>query len=1027
MSNNTADWATQDWMQDSLADSEKNAKAINDSLATGHWSLPWFDEVDEVNLVLGQRMGHYKVDELAGQGGFGQVYKVTDQRNGSLYALKLMRQASPQQQLELEREISVLRTLQLPGVVNYRDSGESNGRPFVVMNYLEGEPFLSKTGVDWADCAQGVLRLLETLEQLHQCGIAHLDLKPGNIVLTDDGPVLIDFGLSTGPRIQNSLSPSGQIAGTPQYLAPEQLLSGQADQRSDIYSLGVLLYRALSGRFPFPGGTFEELALRGPEGPDPLELPSKGLAQTILAMLAFDPAERPQSAAEVLQVLEPLAPALITPKWAGLGSGPVPESEVRASVFGPERIFAYPSRAAQHLLAEGAEPAQLTRTVQRWMRQGVCTWDEQAAMLRVDRAGLDRLEGWKPEELHHLRWMAPERLSNALVPLIQERREAGQLERAWTLNLEGLGTLERWPELDCSAMFRELVLTALSSGSPAKLDQVHERLPDGPDYRGLRALTRAGAQTLRAQITEETRALLGVVQTDPELEKWRHGVEVFSVRHEPVEVHLALVESKRGWADAAPAAHRGAFYSWLGRGHYRNSEFSQAIQALTQAKELARGMTARCSALVNLTTAYLDSGRPKEAIQVLDALKGELGHGSLNLRTQEALYRYKAEYRLGRTEVDQALLEALSVQPNTIFLGEAQLTSAAMGFRMGLRENAAIHVQKAKVLFADRSPEFYKLALALAGHLAGSHGAEDLHSVHPVVQLQLIGLGAVRQEQSRRDGGQLLQGLAPHFRASIHEILSPEECIRMSRQDDLVNNSGPQSSTSGIAAQISEGAWEIYISNQSIPTVLVGCVFAMKNLNGDRIYEQFRFKTSSPGWPIGTSSIRLRLIPNSTPAGDKWDYEDFNDHWKDEIVGPNKPYWWANTPNTELSAANTGDAAPEPPTEPTPVQNGSSVSMTSWKVSTWTDDSVPTTVPTAIGWAHFIQKGHRLSEQFRFMDPDTEWPLSGLSVLLTYHNSTWDYEAFHTEWMQEVGDTPYGWANVPSTKLTPTKPPDPSE
>jgi tetratricopeptide (TPR) repeat protein len=1019
VNSNTADWASQGWVQDSLGGEAGGRQAIDDSLATGQWSLPWFEALEDPNLVLGQRIGHFTVLELTGEGGFGQVYRVRDARNDGLYALKLMRHASPQQHSELQREITVLRTLQLPGVVNYRDSGQAKGRPYVVMDYLEGEPFLAKKGVAWADCAQGVLRLLETLDELHQSGIAHLDLKPDNIVLTQGGPVLIDFGLSTGPRLRASLSASGLIAGTPQYMAPEQLLGGQADHRADIYSMGVLLYRALSGELPFPGRSFQELALRSADAaPPPLGALPDGLSRTILSMLSLDPAERPQNAGEIVAALEPIAPLFIVPRFVRQESASrqLSDAEIRACVHGPERIFAYPSRAAEALALHGTTPGELTRTIQRWMRQGICQWDATEGMMRVDRPGLDRLSGWEEEELRHLRWTAPTELSDALVPLIQERRNRGQLERAWTLNSEALDTLGRWPEVDSFALLRELLLTALSSGSPTKLDALHQRLPTGPDYQGLRALARAGAQTLRAQVTDETRELLAVPQTDPELEKWRHGVEVFSVRHEPVAVHLALVESKRAWADAAPAAHRGAFYSWLGRGHYRNSEFERAIEALGRARDLAGTKTARCSALVNLATAHLDNGQPEAALDVLDELKAIQGHGSLNLQTQQALYRYKAQYRLGRTEIDALLLEALEMQPNSVFLGEAELTSAAMAWRRGERDVALKHATKSAHFTIARSPELHKLALALSAHICGTvTRPQQLKSSHPVIQLQILGLTRAHSAVGKSERT-LFDGLSQTSRDNIHEILSPRESIKMIEE----SKAGTNHTQDMVIPQVSEGAWEIYIGGdtaEGIPTKHVGWLWAKKKgILKKRMHEQFRFFIEPPvNWPLTTHNILLIRVADELKFG------EFHDYTIQELPAGQTQYWWTNIPKCDLRPANTSDLgkpiSPILDTSPSFNTNGQ-IATVGWKVRDLSGWSNSTELPDPIGWAIFLKSGNVLREQFRFMDPNHPWPIPSSPLLMTHNPETTDYDDFHSDWLTWVGSTPFGWVNSPDTELT---------
>jgi hypothetical protein len=297
-------------------------------------------------------------------------------------------------------------------------------------------------------------------------------------------------------------------------------------------------------------------------------------------------------------------------------------------------------------------------------------------------------------------------------------------------------------------------------------------------------------------------------------------------------------------------------------------------------------------------------------LDVLDELKRIQGHGSLNLRTQQALYRYKAEYRLGRTTIDPSLLTALGQQPNSVFLGEAELTSAAMAWRLRRRDAALSHTRVARQLLENKSPELYKLAAALAQHL-GERSQESfiLRSDVPLVQLQLSALVGEQQMPST------VLALSPGALETVHEILSPMECKAMTEQE---SNNGHQATRSASGrTQVSEGAWEVYGWNgaATMPTGLspIGWVFSVKPEPGKPwIREQFRF-LSEETWPLSYDNVLLKRkwqdvdLPD-VPPGTPHTYQTFKAAW-DAL--PWEIFWWSNLPGKLKQGVDTND-----PTDP---------------------------------------------------------------------------------------------------------------
>ncbi|MDI3287815.1 serine/threonine-protein kinase [Polyangium sp. 15x6] len=200
----------------------------------------------------------YTLVERLGSGAHGDVWAADDRVLGERIALKWMRVAHGSALARVRREITTLRMLRFPGVVRLIDDGVADGRPFLVMEFVEGRPFpgaepgASTPRLSWQALAIPTLALLETLSHVHAAGVVHRDLKPENVLVRPDGrPVVLDFGISQlhAPGSER-LTGAGQIVGTPLYVAPEQILGRTVDARTDLYAIGVMLYESLTGRVP---------------------------------------------------------------------------------------------------------------------------------------------------------------------------------------------------------------------------------------------------------------------------------------------------------------------------------------------------------------------------------------------------------------------------------------------------------------------------------------------------------------------------------------------------------------------------------------------------------------------------------------------------------------------------------------------------------------------------------------------------------------------------------------------------------
>ena len=278
-------------------------RRANDSEGRGGWLLTSGSAVLEPNsLVLGER---FRVLGHLGGGGMGEVYLAEQVSLGRRVALKVLRREVGQQpgmSERFRREARLLSSVEHPAVVRVIDFGTSHDSTCLVMEFAEGETLLQTLGAGALTPERGrrvMHQLAEGLAAIHDKGIIHRDLKPENVVLTP-GPRgeqarLLDFGiaklLQPDPDAKG-LSQVGVVLGTPEYLSPEQAMGHPLDARSDIYSLGVLAYRMLSGSLPF----------NGPNARDYL-VQHIGTAPTLLAEAAPAMADDPDLCAIVMRCL----------------------------------------------------------------------------------------------------------------------------------------------------------------------------------------------------------------------------------------------------------------------------------------------------------------------------------------------------------------------------------------------------------------------------------------------------------------------------------------------------------------------------------------------------------------------------------------------------------------------------------------------------------------------------------------------------------------------------------------------------
>ncbi|MDI1479275.1 serine/threonine-protein kinase [Polyangium sp. y55x31] len=303
----------------SFAEVRAEEKAPTELLSTAPADLPEPSEAADANVDETGRVleGRYTLVRKIGGGAHGDVWAADDRILGERVALKWMRVAHGSMLARIRREITTLRMLRFPGVVRLIDDGVADGRPFLVMELVEGRPF---PGADqppgaprrmaWQTLAGPALALLEALSHVHAAGVVHRDLKPENVLVRPDGrPVVLDFGISQlqAPGSER-LTGAGQLVGTPLYVAPEQILGRSVDARTDLYAIGVMLYESLTCRVPHEAPDVPSMLRARLVKPAPHvqelapDLPAV-VARVIDRLLATRVEDRFGSAAEVLAAL----------------------------------------------------------------------------------------------------------------------------------------------------------------------------------------------------------------------------------------------------------------------------------------------------------------------------------------------------------------------------------------------------------------------------------------------------------------------------------------------------------------------------------------------------------------------------------------------------------------------------------------------------------------------------------------------------------------------------------------------------
>jgi hypothetical protein len=274
-----------------------------------------------MDVHSGERLGPYLLREQLGEGGMGVVYLASDP-GGSLVAVKVLRQGVPAEttaRRRLAREVATMRRVNSPFVAEVVDADVEGSPPYIVTRYVAGRTLEAAVaadgplaGVALASLARG---LAAALVAVHAAGVVHRDLKPGNVMMVDGQPVVIDFGIAQAPD-STRLTMTGMFMGTPGYLAPEVIEGNTSGPAADVHSWAATLAYAATGKPPFGTGQYETIFYRIVHGQPDLDRMPAPLLPIVLAALARDPSRRP-SAAELSEFAAGLNPETLVPAPAG--------------------------------------------------------------------------------------------------------------------------------------------------------------------------------------------------------------------------------------------------------------------------------------------------------------------------------------------------------------------------------------------------------------------------------------------------------------------------------------------------------------------------------------------------------------------------------------------------------------------------------------------------------------------------------------------------------------------------------------
>lgn len=299
-----------------------------------------------MHLDTGSRLGPYEIVSRLGAGGMGEVFKARDTRLGRTVAIKILPPEfadDPRLKTRFEREARAISQLNHPHICTLYDIGQADGTSYLVLELLEGETLerrIARGALPLAEVIRYGTQIAQALDRAHRAGIVHRDLKPGNVMITNSGAKLLDFGLARSthapvvtteaPTAQQTITAERTTVGTLPYMAPEQLEGKDVDARTDLFALGAVLYEMVTGRRAFNASSNASLIAQilehQPPKPSVLQpITPAALEHVVMTCLEKDPDARFQCAADIVHELRWIAatggesvPGAITPSRRGV-------------------------------------------------------------------------------------------------------------------------------------------------------------------------------------------------------------------------------------------------------------------------------------------------------------------------------------------------------------------------------------------------------------------------------------------------------------------------------------------------------------------------------------------------------------------------------------------------------------------------------------------------------------------------------------------------------------------------------------
>jgi predicted Ser/Thr protein kinase len=340
--------------------------------------------IERIGTMIGRR---YKVDKLIGRGGMADVYHGMDTVLQREIAVKLLTDRSEIVRKRFLREAQSMAHLNHPNIVGVYDAGEDQEQLYIIMELVRGKTLkqVAAEGLSYERSIEIFIGLLEALDYAHSQSVIHRDVKPANVMILDDGTVkVMDFGLSRRVSDASSVTQAGEIVGTIAYLSPERFLGKTTDARSDLYSVGCVMYEIFTGDVPFKSATDDLVSVifaHVNEPPVPPRNRNRDIPATleriILKLLEKDPANRYASARDAIADLQNLSKggATVAPAPGGTGTRaptPAPGSpptppprDIRSLLAAASHAQKSGDPGAKGILDQAFRPGQVLRDAQR--------------------------------------------------------------------------------------------------------------------------------------------------------------------------------------------------------------------------------------------------------------------------------------------------------------------------------------------------------------------------------------------------------------------------------------------------------------------------------------------------------------------------------------------------------------------------------------------------------------------------------------------------------------------------------------